>query len=177
MSASAVTFWRTDVPSIIFSVPRCDRRDPFDTELCVDVSVSLRVHSVLNTNTYYISSLFEARDSSLYPATYEGFSWLIIVGSWLDLLPPSLQLQSITTAHNQWLSKTRSVPYWTTSVFASTVNELVPIYESVTSSASVASWLTLHRWTLNSLTNEWRNSWLSFLLRLPWTTTVLQCLR
>jgi hypothetical protein len=25
------------------------------------------------------------------------------------------------TAHNQWLSKTRSIPYWTTSVFSSTV--------------------------------------------------------
>jgi hypothetical protein len=33
----------------------------------------------------------------------------------------SLQLQSIMTAHNQWLSKTRSVPYWTTSVFSSAV--------------------------------------------------------
>jgi hypothetical protein len=33
----------------------------------------------------------------------------------------SLQLQSVTTAHNQWLSKTRSIPYWTTSVFSSTV--------------------------------------------------------
>jgi hypothetical protein len=29
----------------------------------------------------------------------------------------SLQLQSIITVHNQWLSKTRSIPYWTTSVF------------------------------------------------------------
>jgi hypothetical protein len=33
------------------------------------------------------------------------------------------QLQSIMTFHNQWVSncKTRSIPYWTTSVFSSTV--------------------------------------------------------
>jgi hypothetical protein len=47
----------------------------------------------------------------------------------------SLQLQPITTAHNQWLSKTRSIPYWTTSVFSSTLADLVLIYEPVTSSA------------------------------------------
>jgi hypothetical protein len=33
----------------------------------------------------------------------------------------SLQLQTITTVHNQWLSMTRSIPYWTTGVFSSTV--------------------------------------------------------
>jgi hypothetical protein len=37
----------------------------------------------------------------------------------LDLLPP-LQLHSITTAHNRWLSKIRSISHWTTSDFAST---------------------------------------------------------
>jgi hypothetical protein len=41
------------------------------------------------------------------------------------------------------------VPYWTTSVFSSTVADLVLIYESVNSSASVVRWLTLHNWTLN----------------------------
>jgi hypothetical protein len=61
----------------------------------------------------------------------------------------SLQLQSITTVHNQWLLKTRSIPYWTTSVFSSTVTDLVLIYESVTSSASIVRWITLHSWTLN----------------------------
>jgi hypothetical protein len=49
----------------------------------------------------------------------------------------SLRLQSITTAHNQLMLTTHSVPYWTTSVFSSTVPDLVLIYESVTSSASV----------------------------------------
>jgi hypothetical protein len=33
----------------------------------------------------------------------------------------SLQLESITTAHNQWLSATRSIHCWTASVFSSTV--------------------------------------------------------
>jgi hypothetical protein len=40
---------------------------------------------------------------------------------------------TITTAHNQWLPKTRSIPYWTTSIFSSIVSDLVLIYESVTS--------------------------------------------
>jgi hypothetical protein len=40
----------------------------------------------------------------------------------------SLQLQSIMRAHNQQLCKTRSIPYWTTSVFTSTVtNDERPI--------------------------------------------------
>jgi hypothetical protein len=43
---------------------------------------------------------------------------------WSALLPPSLQLQPITTAQNQWLSKTRSIPDWPTSVFSSTVTWL-----------------------------------------------------
>jgi hypothetical protein len=40
---------------------------------------------------------------------------------WLDLLSLLLQSRPIITAHNQWLPKTRSIPYWTTSVFSSTV--------------------------------------------------------
>jgi hypothetical protein len=39
----------------------------------------------------------------------------------LDLLALLLQLQPIITAHNQWLSKTRSISYWPTSVFSPTV--------------------------------------------------------
>jgi hypothetical protein len=53
---------------------------------------------------------------------------------WLDLLPP-LQLQPIT-AHNQWLSKTRSIPYRSTSAFSSPVTDLVLIYKSVSSTAT-----------------------------------------
>jgi hypothetical protein len=33
----------------------------------------------------------------------------------------SLQLQSIMTDRNEWLSKTRFIPYWTTGIFSSTV--------------------------------------------------------
>jgi hypothetical protein len=57
---------------------------------------------------------------------------------WLNLLAFLLQLQSIITAHNQWLPRTRSIPYWTASVFSSTVTDLVLIYESVTSSTATA---------------------------------------
>jgi hypothetical protein len=46
------------------------------------------------------------------------------------------------------LSKTGSIPYWTTSVFSSTATDLVLIYEPVTS-ASAVRWVTLHSWTLN----------------------------
>jgi hypothetical protein len=61
----------------------------------------------------------------------------------------SLQLQPIITAHNRWLPQTRSITYWTTSVFSPTVTDLVLIYESVTSSASVVGWLKLLSWTFN----------------------------
>jgi hypothetical protein len=67
----------------------------------------------------------------------------------IGFIGTSLQLQSIITAQNQWLPKTHSIPYWTTSVFSSTVTDFVLIYESVTSSASVVRWLTLHSWTFN----------------------------
>jgi hypothetical protein len=56
---------------------------------------------------------------------------------WLDLL-------TLLYKYNQWLPKTRSIPYWTTSVFSFTVTDLVLIYESVISSASI-----IHSWTLN----------------------------
>jgi hypothetical protein len=47
-----------------------------------------------------------------------GIPWLIITDSGLDdWISRNLLLQSIITAHNQWLSKTCSIPYWTTSVF------------------------------------------------------------
>jgi hypothetical protein len=67
-------------------------------------------------------------------------------GLW-DLL--ALLLQSLIKAHNRWLPQTRSIPSWTTSVFSSTVTDLVLIYESVTSSASFDRWLKIHSWTLN----------------------------
>jgi hypothetical protein len=50
-------------------------------------------------------------------------SWLIITGSGLDdwiywhFYYNYSSLQSIITANNRWLPKTRSIHYWTTSVF------------------------------------------------------------
>jgi hypothetical protein len=61
---------------------------------------------------------------------WSGVPWLIITGcwiGWLDLLAlyyNYLQLQSLVTAYNRWLSKTRSIPSWTTSVFSSTATDL-----------------------------------------------------
>jgi hypothetical protein len=52
-------------------------------------------------------------------------------------------------AHSQWLSKIRSIPYWTTSVYTSTVTDLVLIYESVTSTATALN--------DDCLTNAWLN--------------------
>jgi hypothetical protein len=83
-----------------------------------------------------------------------GVPWLIITDSELDDLIywhfyyNYSQLQSLVTAHNLWLPKTRSIPYWTTSVFSSTMTDLILVYESVNSSASVARWLTLRSWKL-----------------------------
>jgi hypothetical protein len=39
----------------------------------------------------------------------------------IGFIGTSLQLKSIMTVHNQWLSTTRSIPYWTTGVFSSAV--------------------------------------------------------
>jgi hypothetical protein len=87
-----------------------------------------------------------------------GVPWWIITSSGLDLLTLLLQLQSIITAHNQWLPKICSIPSWTTSVFSSTVTDLVLIYESVTSSMND-----------ESLTNERRlhSDWILFYEWLP----------
>jgi hypothetical protein len=86
--------------------------------------------------------------------------WTGLVDFWRYLLRSPIIILTIT--HNQWLPKTRSIPYWTTSVFSSAATDLVLIYESVTSSASVVLWFTLHSWTCNywtlsSLANELSN--------------------
>jgi hypothetical protein len=74
--------------------------------------------------------------------------WLIITGFGLDdYIYWRLILQSLTRAHNQWLTKTRYIPSWTTSVFSSIVTDLVRIYESVTSSTNhlpMTSHLRMH---------------------------------
>jgi hypothetical protein len=90
-----------------------------------------------------------------------GVPWRILTGSGLDHCTywhcyyNRSYLQSVIPPPNQWLRKTRSIPYWTTSVFSSTVTDFVLIYESVTSSASVVRWLALHSWTLNYWTAFW----------------------
>jgi hypothetical protein len=71
---------------------------------------------------------------------------------WSDLLALLLQLQPIIAVLNQRLPKTRSITYWATGVFSSTVTEFFLIYEPVTSSDSVVRWLTLRSWTLNHWT-------------------------
>jgi hypothetical protein len=85
---------------------------------------------------------------------------------WMDLLALLLQSLLVTTTYNcsnQWLPKTRAIPYWTTRVFFSAVTDLVPIYESVTSLASVVHWLTLHSWKIHYWTAFW------ILLRMNWS--------
>jgi hypothetical protein len=71
-----------------------------------------------------------------------GVPWLIIMGSRLAVWIywhfycnyNNISSQSMT------VSKTRAIPYWTTSLFSSAVTDLVLIYESVTSSAPVVGW-------------------------------------
>jgi hypothetical protein len=73
----------------------------------------------------------------------------------IGFIGASLQFQPIVTAHNQLLSnKTRSIPYWTTNVFSSTVTDLVLIYESLTSELrkTNAEWRLTYEWTLKSVT-------------------------
>jgi hypothetical protein len=75
----------------------------------------------------------------------------------------------ITTNYNQLQQLTindclRLVPFLTALRVSSTVTELDLIYESVTSSASVVRWLTLHSWTLKSLTTEFFDEWIEWRL-------------
>jgi hypothetical protein len=71
---------------------------------------------------------------------------------WLDLLSLLLQLQSIYNSW-QWMTRTRCIAYWTTSVFPSTVTDLVLIYESVTSVPVVRS--TAEQSTLLRMNYDW----------------------
>jgi hypothetical protein len=111
------------------------------------------------------------------PITWQKiFALLLFISSRVRVLDWMIEFIStsttITTHYNsshQWLSKTRSITYRTTSIFSSAVTDLVLIYELVTFSASVVLWLGLHSWKLNfwillrlnydSLMNaEWLNS-------------------
>jgi hypothetical protein len=96
--------------------------------------------------------------------TCRSYAWRIITLSGLDdwiywYLPlQSLLITINLTAHNRWLPNTRSIPYWTTSVFSSTV--------------------TLFRLTSRSLLQLLLSAvnipQLNSLLRMIWTTTDLR---
>jgi hypothetical protein len=104
-----------------------------------------------------------------YNVTCEGFVWLIITGSGLDhwiywhFDYNYSQLWELTI--NGCL---RLAPFLR-NVFSFTVTDLVLIYESVTSSSSVVRLLTLHNWTLNSLTTDLRLSYECRMIDLSWT--------
>jgi hypothetical protein len=55
---------------------------------------------------------------------------------------------------SQSMAKTHSIPFWTTSVFSSTVTDFVLIYESVTFSTATALNDTVLRMTPTEFTNE-----------------------
>jgi hypothetical protein len=60
---------------------------------------------------------------------------------WLNLLPPFLQLKSILTAHNQWLPKICSIPYWTTSVSSPTcIKDSSPHHPDRLRDLSISQW-------------------------------------
>jgi hypothetical protein len=66
---------------------------------------------------------------------------------WLDLLTHSFTILIIAINYNnsQWLPKTRSIPYWTATVFSSNATVLVLVYESLT-----CEWITICGWrTMN----------------------------
>jgi hypothetical protein len=111
-----------------------------------------------------------------------GVPWWIITGSGLDdwiywhFYYNYNQLSQFTI--NDCL---RRAPFhtglWVSSL--PNVTDLDLIYELVTSSASIVCWLTLHSWTLNSLTNDecqttahsslsWMN-WTNSFITLRWT--------
>jgi hypothetical protein len=91
----------------------------------------------------------------VYIVTYEGFAWRIITGlDWMFvLIDTSLRLQLILTDHSRWLPKTRSTPYWTTSVFPSTVTDFFSFRCPLVNTPQLNAQLL---WLINSLTNEFR---------------------
>jgi hypothetical protein len=118
-----LTFWRFQI-----RLPTGDRPVwelfPGFTQYLQENSVSRTLRAYLSPTNIIVLS--RVRGS----VTYSNGFWI----GWLDLLTLLTQLLLITIAYSRWLA---SIPYWTTSVFSSTVTDLVLIYESVTSSASV----------------------------------------
>jgi hypothetical protein len=66
-----------------------------------------------------------------------------------------LQLQAIITAQKQWLPKTRSIPYWTTSVFSSALLTWFWFTNRLLLFPLSAGWhSTAEHWTLLWMPNE-----------------------
>jgi hypothetical protein len=82
---------------------------------------------------------------SIYIVMYSWFACLIIVGSGLDLLALLSQLQSMITAHSECLPKTRSIPYWTTSVC-----EQTPLVRCYSGFQAVFTESLYSRWSYSS---------------------------
>jgi hypothetical protein len=74
-------------------------------------------------------------------------------GSWLDDWTYwHLPLKSLTTAHNKWLPKTRSIHYWTECLLfhlSSTVTNFILICESVTSTKNNL-WIAKDKWQMKN---------------------------
>jgi hypothetical protein len=120
--------------------------------VCVCVCVCASVHFIFTT--YFINCFW-----LLCKGTHKYFSWRIMSSELDDCFYCLfLTITIMIPAHNQWLSKNRPIPYWTTSVFSSTATELILIYESITSSASVVRQVTLNFWMFLRLPpwNLWR---------------------
>jgi hypothetical protein len=90
---------------------------------------------------------------------------IVFIGTYITIQVNYTQLY--VTAHNQlmsiWLAPFLNLPFC--------VTDLVLIYEKVTSSASTVRWLTLHSWTLNSLTNAERRT--TAHSRMNWTNSFI----
>jgi hypothetical protein len=116
--------------------------------------------SFLLLSKWYILPCFVFRFCVRVYCHVSGIPWLIITGSGLDdwiywhFLFQAL-LITINYNSSQSMSKTRSIPYWTSSVFSYAVTDLVLIYESVTSSTNDlritnTEWRLTYEWTLES---------------------------
>jgi hypothetical protein len=77
---------------------------------------------------------------------------------WIGFIGTSLQIQPIITAHTQWLPKTRSIPYWTTSVFSSTVTWFWFMNQSLIQ-LPLSAVPQLNTWLL-LLLNHWTPLWM-----------------
>jgi hypothetical protein len=116
-----------------------------------------RRRPLLEKSSKYITAI--ARQQTLYCHIL----WVCVTNNefwigWLDLLTPSFMITlnyNQFTAHNQWLTKTRSIPYWTISVFFLVFLLLWLVWFWFTNySFLVYEWRLTYEW----LPNEWIQS-------------------